>query len=156
MGRDEIFRESPTAASCLIVLIKGMDMKTPTREASMEEYPLLNLFWTMLMIFVFVIWIWVVISVFADNFRRTDHSGWAKAGWTLLIVVFPIVGVLIYMIARPRMTKQDKQLIEQYEQQQKRLAGTTPAQEIERLHKLKEQGAITAEEYEKLKAQAMA
>ena len=121
----------------------------------MEEYPLLNLFWTMLMFSIFVMWIWVVISVFADNFRRTDHSGWAKAGWTFLIIVVPILGVLFYMIARPQMTEQDKQLIEQYEQQQKRLQGSTPSQELERLHKLKEQGAISTEEYEKLKAKVV-
>ncbi len=118
----------------------------------MEDYPLLNLVWTMLIFFLFVMWIWIVISVFIDNFRRTDHSGWAKAGWTVLIVFMPVLGVLIYMIARPRMTEQDKQLMNEYEEQQKRLAGSTPSQELERLHKLKSDGAISEEEYQKLKA----
>ncbi len=122
----------------------------------MENYPLLNLIWTMLVFFLFVMWIWIVISVFIDNFRRNDHSGWAKAGWTVLIVFLPLLGVLIYMIARPRMTEQDKQLMEQYELQQRRLAGSTPSQELERLHELREKGAITTEEYGKLKAKIIA
>jgi hypothetical protein len=37
-----------------------------------------------------------------DNFRRHDHSGWAKAGWTLLVIFVPLIGVLVYMIARPK------------------------------------------------------
>ena len=119
----------------------------------MDEYPLLNLFWTMLMFFFFVVWIWLVISVFADNFARKDHSGWAKAGWTVLILVLPFLGVLIYMIARPPLTKQDKELIAQQQAEQMRQAGYSPAEELERLHKLKEQGAISDEDYNKLKTQ---
>lgn len=122
----------------------------------MDEYPLLNLFWTMLMLFFFVAWIWLVISVFADNFSRRDHSGWAKAGWTVLILVLPFLGVLIYMIARPKMTEQDKEMIAEYERRQKQMAGYSPSEELERLHKLKEQGAITDEDYAKLKAEVVA
>jgi hypothetical protein len=118
----------------------------------MDDYPLLNLFWTMLMFFFFVVWISLVISVFADNFRRNDHSGWAKAGWTFLIIALPILGVLIYMIARPPMTEQDKQLIAQFDKEQMERAGYSTGEELERLHNLKEKGAISAEEYDKLKA----
>jgi hypothetical protein len=61
-------------------------------------YPFLSIFWTM-MIFVFwVIWIWLVITVLADVFRRKDLSGWAKAGWTVFVIVLPFLGVLIYMV----------------------------------------------------------
>jgi hypothetical protein len=70
----------------------------------MDDYPLLGLFWTMLMFTFMVMWIWVVLSVFMDNFRRNDHGGWAKALWTLFIVFLPILGVLSYMIARPKGT----------------------------------------------------
>jgi hypothetical protein len=65
-------------------------------------YPILGIFWTMFMLFFFVAWIVVVISVFVDNFRRTDHSGWSKALWTLLIIFLPIFGVLLYLVFRPR------------------------------------------------------
>jgi len=58
--------------------------------------------WWMFIFFVWVMWIAVVISVFLDNFRREDHSGWAKAVWTLFIVFLPILGVLFYLISRPK------------------------------------------------------
>jgi hypothetical protein len=65
------------------------------------SYPFLNIMWTMLVFFAWVIWIWLLIMVLGDNFRRTDHSGWAKAGWTLFVIFLPLLGVLVYMIARP-------------------------------------------------------
>jgi hypothetical protein len=65
------------------------------------QYPLLDIFWTMLIFFAFVIWIYLLIMVLSDNFRRRDHSGWAKAGWTLFVIFLPLIGVLVYMIARP-------------------------------------------------------
>ena len=65
------------------------------------DYPFLDIFWTMLIFFAFVIWIWLLIMVLADNFARHDHSGWAKAGWTIFVIFLPLLGVLVYMIARP-------------------------------------------------------
>jgi hypothetical protein len=66
-----------------------------------SSYPFADVMWTMLVFFAWVIWISLVIMVMIDNFRRRDHSGWAKAGWTLLIIFLPLIGVLTYMIARP-------------------------------------------------------
>jgi Phospholipase_D-nuclease N-terminal len=65
------------------------------------DYPFLDIVWTMFIFFAFVIWIWLLIMVLADNFARSDHSGWAKAGWTLFVIFLPLIGVLVYMIARP-------------------------------------------------------
>jgi hypothetical protein len=65
------------------------------------DYPFLDIFWTMLIFFAWVIWIWLLILVLGDNFRRRDHSGWAKAGWTVFVIFLPLLGVLVYMIARP-------------------------------------------------------
>ena len=65
------------------------------------DYPFLDIFWTMVIFFAWVIWIWLLIMVLADNFGRRDHSGWAKAGWTLFVIFLPLIGVLVYMIARP-------------------------------------------------------
>jgi len=65
---------------------------------SATSYPFLEIFWTMLIFFTWVVWIWIVVSVLIDVFRRTDLSGWAKAGWTVFVVVLPFVGVLIYLI----------------------------------------------------------
>ena len=66
---------------------------------SATSYPFMEIFWTMLIFFTWVIWIWIVVSVLIDVFRRTDLSGWAKAGWTVFVIVLPFVGVLIYLIA---------------------------------------------------------
>lgn len=67
-----------------------------------NSYPLLNVFWTMLMLAGFVLWVFIVISVFIDNFRRRDHGGLAKALWLLFIIFVPVIGVVAYLIARPR------------------------------------------------------
>ena len=66
-----------------------------------SDYPFLDIFWTMMIFFLWVIWIWLLIMVLSDNFRRRDHSGWAKAGWTLFVIFLPLLGVLVYMISRP-------------------------------------------------------
>jgi hypothetical protein len=66
-----------------------------------SNYPFLDIFWTMMIFFFWVIWIWLLILVLSDNFSRRDHSGWAKAGWTVFVIFTPLLGVLVYMIARP-------------------------------------------------------
>jgi hypothetical protein len=63
------------------------------------SYPFLEIFWTMLIFFTWVIWIWIVVTVLFDVFRRTELSGWAKAGWTVFVIVLPFIGVLVYLIA---------------------------------------------------------
>ncbi len=66
------------------------------------SFPLLSVFWSLLMFAGFVLWIFIVVWTFIDNFRRKDHSGVAKALWFLFIVFVPVIGVLVYLIARPR------------------------------------------------------
>jgi Phospholipase_D-nuclease N-terminal len=66
-----------------------------------DSFPFLDVLWLMFIFFAWVMVIGFVIMVLIDNFRRPDLSGWAKAGWTLLIIAFPLVGALIYQIARP-------------------------------------------------------
>ena len=65
------------------------------------EYPLLEVFWTIALISLWVMWIWLVVFMLVDNFRREDHGGMAKAVWTVLLIVLPLFGVLMYMITRP-------------------------------------------------------
>jgi heme/copper-type cytochrome/quinol oxidase subunit 2 len=120
------------------------------------DYPLLNLFWTMLMFMFMVMWFWIVISVFSDNFRRNDHGGWAKAGWTLFIVFLPVIGILAYMIARPKMTEQDQQIIAAMQEQQRRMSGFSSADEIAKAQELLSSGAIDQAEFDRLKARALA
>lgn len=65
-----------------------------------DDYPFLQVFWTMLVFFGWVIWITVLMMVLYDNFRRPDHTGWAKAGWTVFVIFLPVIGVLVYIGTR--------------------------------------------------------
>jgi phospholipase D-like protein len=65
---------------------------------SATSYPFIEIFWTMVLFFIWAIWIWIVITVLVDVFRRPELSGWAKAGWTVFVVVLPFLGVLVYLV----------------------------------------------------------
>ncbi len=65
-------------------------------------YPFLNIMWSMLIFMAWLLWIAFVLFVLVDNFRRDDHSGLAKAAWTIFLIFVPLIGVLTYMIVRPR------------------------------------------------------
>ena len=121
----------------------------------LADFGLGDLLWSMLVFFFWFMAIWVFIGVFADIFRRRDITGWGKAGWLLLIFVLPFIGVLIYLIARPAMTAQDQEELQRVQEAQRRMSGYSPAEEIEKLAKLRDSGQITAEEYEDLKRKAM-
>jgi uncharacterized membrane protein YcjF (UPF0283 family) len=127
------------------------------------DYPLLEVFWTMLIFFAFFIWIWLLIVVFSDLFRSHDLSGWAKAAWVIGIIILPYLGVLLYLIVRGHKMAEHAQeaataqdaAARQYIQQ---AAGTTPstADELQRLADLKAQGVISDAEFETAKAKALA
>lgn len=114
-----------------------------------------SVLWTMLVFFFWMMAIWIFIALFADIFRRNDISGWAKAGWVLLIFVVPFIGALIYIGVRPKMTAQDKEMMEQAQEAQRRMEGYSAADEIQKLATLRDNGKITAEEYEEMKRKAM-
>jgi quinol-cytochrome oxidoreductase complex cytochrome b subunit len=65
------------------------------------SFPLLSVFWSLLMFAGFILWIFIVVWCFIDNFRRRDHHGVAKALWFVFIVFVPVIGVIAYIIARP-------------------------------------------------------
>lgn len=110
---------------------------------------------TMIVFFFWMMAIWIFIAIFGDIFRRRDLSGAAKAGWILLLFVLPFFGALIYTIARPKMTEQDREDMERMQQAQARLSGYSAADEIAKLTKLRDDGQLNAEEYEELKRKAM-
>jgi len=64
------------------------------------DYPLLEVFWSMLGLFIFIAWVMVVVGMLADVFRSDDLSGFAKTCWVLLTIIVPILGVLVYLILR--------------------------------------------------------
>jgi energy-coupling factor transporter transmembrane protein EcfT len=119
------------------------------------EWTFGSVLWVMVEFFFLFMVIWIFIAVFADIFRRRDLSGWAKAGWIFLIFIVPFLGALIYLIARPKMTEQDKEDMERAQQAQARMSGYSAADEVAKLAKLRDEGKITAEEYEDMKRKAM-
>jgi len=121
----------------------------------LAEWTFGDVAWSMLVFFFWFMAIWIFIAIFGDIFRRNDLSGGAKAGWILLIFIVPFLGALIYIIARPKMTAQDKEMIEQAQEAQRRVSGYSPADVVAKLAKLRDEGKITAEEYEDMKRKAM-
>ena len=119
------------------------------------EWSFGSVLWVMIEFFFVFLLIWMFIAVFADIFRRNDLSGWGKAGWIFLIFIIPLLGILIYVIARPKMTEQDKEMMMQAQEAQRRVEGYSPADEVAKLAKLRDEGKITAEEYEEMKKRAM-
>jgi hypothetical protein len=63
----------------------------------MSSYPLLDAFLTMMWFFLWVLWIFLVIWILIDIFRNHNIGGWGKAGWILLVVFLPLIGVLVYL-----------------------------------------------------------
>ena len=120
------------------------------------EWTFGTVIWSMIVFFFWFMFIWMFISVFGDILRREDLSGWGKAGWIFLIVVLPFLGILIYMIVRPKMTAQDRRMISEMQERERRLAGYSPADEVAKLAKLRDDGKISPQEYEELKRRALA
>ena len=110
----------------------------------------------MLWAFFLVMAIWIFITIFADIFRRHDISGWGKAGWVLLIFILPVIGCLIYVIARPAITTGDLKAMTQAEAASKAVAGVSTADELTKLAQLQANGSISQAEYDSLKAKLVA
>jgi hypothetical protein len=64
------------------------------------DYPLLSVFWSMLVFFLWIMWFVLLFRVVVDIFRDDEMSGWAKAGWLVFTIVLPFLGVFVYVIAR--------------------------------------------------------
>ncbi|GGM43158.1 PLDc N-terminal domain-containing protein [Dactylosporangium sucinum] len=127
----------------------------------MSSYPLLDVFLTMLWYFVWFLWIFLVITVLIDVFRSRDLSGWAKAGWTVLTVVLPFVGVLVYLIARgERMFVRKVGELQSREEQfrayvRDAAGGAGTAEELTKLAELHQHGVITDAEFERGKVKIL-
>jgi ABC-type multidrug transport system fused ATPase/permease subunit len=131
--------------------------------SSSYSYPILGAFWTIFMIFLWVIWFWVLITIFIDLFRSHDLSGWAKALWFIFILILPLIGVLVYLIARGgkmhehqvRDAQVQEQQLRQYVQDAAGSGGST-ADQLAKLADLRDRGVITAEEFDREKAKILA
>jgi len=129
--------------------------------AGSTSYPLLNIFWSLFEFFLWVIWIWILITVFIDIFRSHDLSGGAKALWFLFVLLIPLIGVLVYLIARggkmhERAERQAARQDEAFRSYVQETAATSPADQLAKLAELRDKGAITSEEFAREKAKILA
>ena len=128
----------------------------------LATYTFLDVLWSMIIFFAFVIWIWLLITVFVDIFRRKDCGGFTKALWIIFVIVFPYLGVLIYLIANHNgMAERGEKVVQSVQAQQdayiKSVAGSTsPADQIAQAKSLLDSGAISQAEYDALKGKALA
>lgn len=112
-----------------------------------------NFLMDLLTLFAFVVWFWLAISVFGDLFRRHDISGWGKALWVVGVILFPYLGVLIYMISQGRsMARRNAERAQQTRDELRNVIGFSVADEIEKLDRLKNSGSITDDEFVRLRA----
>ena len=129
---------------------------------SSYSYPLLGAFWTILEIFLWVLWIWILIYVFIDIFRSRDLSGWGKALWFLFVLFIPLIGVLVYLIARggkmqERAMQDARQQDQEFRAYVKDAAGSgSSADQLAKLADLRDKGVISPEEFEREKAKVLA
>ena len=125
------------------------------------DYPFLNILWTMLVFFGLVIWLRLLFTVFADLFSRHDISGWGKAAWSVFAIVFPFVGVLVYLGTQgTEMAQRNANRVQaaraQADEYVRQTAGSGgPAAEIEKAKQLLDSGAITQAEFDAIKAKAV-
>ena len=127
-----------------------------------NSYPFLDILWTTLIFFAWVIFIWIAVTVLIDVFRRHDISGWVKALWVIFVVLLPWIGVLVYLIVNhdgmaERRAKDVADSQQQFDDYVRRAAGSGgPAAEIEKAKRLLDSGAITQQEFDAIKAKALA
>nr|WP_242606614.1 SHOCT domain-containing protein [Protofrankia symbiont of Coriaria ruscifolia] len=132
------------------------------------SYPLLSVFWTLLWFFLFILWFYLLFAVVSDILLSHDLSGWGKAAWIVVAILFPFFGILIYLVVRgggmheravERAARQDQALRDQaLRNYVPTNAGTvsSPADELGRLAELRDRGVISDEEYQRLKARVLA
>jgi hypothetical protein len=128
------------------------------------DYPFLDILWTMIIFFAWVVWIWIMIVILTDIFRRKDESGWLKALWVIFLILLPFLGALVYLIANHdgmanRQAEQigrQQQQFDSYVRDVAAQGGGGSAAEIEKAKSLLDSGAITQEEFNALKAKALA
>jgi hypothetical protein len=126
------------------------------------DYPFLDIMWTMFIFFAWVIWIYLLVVIFSDIFRRRDVGGWNKAGWCLLVMLLPFIGVLCYLGFQGRhMAERNAQAAADAKSQfdsyvRETAASQGPSGEIANAKSLLDSGAITQAEFDQLKTKALA
>jgi hypothetical protein len=120
-----------------------------------SSYPLLDLFWTTFIIFGWILWFWLLLRVYGDLFSRRDIGGWAKAGWVVVTLFLPLIGVLIYLISQGRSMQEraERQLQDQQAATDayiRSVAAEADSTELTKARGLRDSGAITSDEFDRM------
>ena len=117
-----------------------------------SSYPFLNAMWTMFVFFGWILFIWLLITVYMDLFRRSDINGWIKTLWVIFTLVLPLIGVFVYLLLGPHeygWAQAD------FDARVRSAAGSggggNTAEQIAQAKHLLDTGAITQDEYTRLK-----
>jgi hypothetical protein len=125
------------------------------------DYPLVGVFWTMVMLFLWVAWFSALFSVIADIFRSDDLGGAAKAAWTVAVILVPIIGLVIYMLTRGEGMQRrhwaaaQSQRADMDAQIRSMATSSGAADELTKLIELQSNGVITPDEFERQKAKVL-
>ena len=118
-----------------------------------EGFSFWNFLADVITIFFFIVLLWLLFIVFSDLFRRHDISGWGKALWVMGLILFPYLGVFIYLITQSRgMTERGLQQAQRARDELRQVVGFSAADEIKKLDELKRSGAISDAEFARLRA----
>ena len=128
----------------------------------LATYTFGDVMWTMFVFFAWILFFWLLFGVFGDLFGRHDISGWAKAGWTVFVIILPFLGIFVYLISQGKAMGERAQ--ERARAQQAQVdnyvrtvaASGSPTEEIAKGKELFDSGAITQAEFDQLKAKALA
>lgn len=127
----------------------------------LAAYTFGDVMWTMLVFFAWIIFFWLLFIVFGDLFSRHDISGWAKAGWTIFVIILPFLGIFIYLIANGHGMGERAANRAQAQQSQMNdyvrsvASSDSSAEQIAKGKQLLDSGAITQAEFDQLKAKAL-
>jgi hypothetical protein len=130
----------------------------------MTNYPLLDIFLSIVYFFCWILWIMILFWILMDIFRSDDMGGWAKAGWVIFVIFLPLIGVLTYLIVRgksmgERQARDAQARDEQFRAYVKDAAGTngqSQSEELAKLAGLHQQGVLSDQEFEAAKAKVLA
>ncbi len=130
----------------------------------MTNYPLLDVFLSMLYFFLWILWIMLLFWIILDIFRSDDLSGWAKAGWLIFVIILPLLGILVYLIARghsmgerqARQAEAQDKAFRAYVKDAAGSDGTSQSDELAKLASLHDKGVINDQEFAQAKAKILA
>ena len=124
------------------------------------DYPFMDVMWSMVVFFAFVVWLFIMVAFLTDIFRRRDISGWAKAAWTVFLIVLPFVGVITYLVINHHglavRSASDTKVTEAQVDYLKGKTNGGAQREIEMAKELLDSGAITPMEFDAIKAKVIA